>query len=58
MTDELRRLTVEFNAEDWARLEAERDRLIKSTGYTVSYSDIIRGWVREHCKATRKKGAA
>ena len=43
-----KRVTVLFNARDWALIKAEVDRRSAEKGYPVPLSDALRELVREH----------
>ena len=46
--DGSKRITVLFNAEDLAAIEAEVESRTEQRGYSVSVSDALRELVREH----------
>lgn len=45
--DEGKRVTILFNARDWAAIEAEVERRAAERGYPVTVSDALRELVQE-----------
>lgn len=47
-TEDGKRVTVLFNARDWAAIQKELERRERERGYSVTVSDALRELVRDH----------